>query len=305
MSIPIGMPTDVGMFCNACGRACNQIRKEHSGQGFCHSGLFPKVALAKKHMGEEPIISGSRGSGTVFFSGCTLKCVFCQNYEISHQGQGHSITPKRLSEIFEELEGQGVHNINLVNPTHYVYAIQQALSFYKPNIPIVYNTGSYDAKDTIDAVSDWADIFLADLKLIEPTRCKRYLGAPNYFSVASRAVDRMLYHRSQNRFGEDGMLLSGVVLRILVLPCNLDEAYKLADYIATQWGTEILVSVMSQYYPAGTVAVDCPEINRPITAREYAHVCNYFARKGFSNGYYQHIGSATKELTPDFNGEGI
>lgn len=291
--------------CKDCGRQCNALRNELGGNGYCGCGLLPTVALAKKHYGEEPCISGTNGSGTVFFSGCTLKCAFCQNYDISHKFKGKTLSFAHLAETIKALETSGVHNINLVNPTHYIYAIEQSFKIHKPQIPIVYNTGSYDSKHTINRASEWTDIFLADLKLYSQTRCKRYLSAANYFQFADNAIDAMLTAKPNNTYN-NGIMTSGVIIRILVLPCNTDEAYKIADHILQRWGTNLQISLMCQYYPAGKVSdLSFPEINRSLTNNEYQRVCDYYISKGFSDGYFQHMDSASNAMTPDFNFEGI
>lgn len=291
--------------CSDCNRVCGAIRQEGFGRGFCKSGLNPVVALAKPHFGEEPCISGTRGSGTVFFSGCSLKCVFCQNYIISHLNKGKDLTPEQLATVMCNLEKQGVHNINLVNPTHYTYGIGKALTLYKPNIPIIYNTNSYEQVATIQKVAKWSDVFLADLKLISSSRCKRYLGAENYFYAADKAIDEMLKQKPENKF-QNGIMMQGVIIRILVLPCNIDEAFKICDHIKKRWGSQIMVSVMSQYYPAGVVSdSNFNEINRALTKREYARVCDYFVNSGFTSGFYQEIATSNGNMTPDFNLEGV
>lgn len=293
-----------GIVCRDCGRGCGALRTSDGGEGFCGCGLTPRVALAKPHFGEEPCISGTKGSGAVFFSGCSLKCVFCQNYGISHNGTGYDVSIERLAEIFRELETAGVHNINLVNPTHYTAAIDAAMRIRRPDIPVVYNTGAYDSPETVLRASEWADVFLPDLKLYSPSRCKRYLGAGNYFQTAVNAIDTMLKLRPENVY-RDGLLISGVIIRILVLPCNADQACAVADYIADTWGTGVTVSVMSQYYPAGRVKTDAPELDRNITKREYERVCRHFIERGFENGYFQDMSSGDGAMTPDFNGEGV
>ena len=291
--------------CSDCNRACNAKRIEKSGSGFCKSGLNPIVALAKPHFGEEPCISGTNGSGTVFFSGCSLKCVFCQNYVISHLNKGKELTVEQLALVIKNMEKRGVHNINFVNPTHYTYSIGKALDIYRPNIPIVYNTNSYEQIETIRRVSSWTNVFLADLKLISQSRCKRYLGAENYFCSADNAIDEMLKQKPSNTF-RDGIMMQGVIIRILVLPCNIDEAFKICDHIKRRWGNKVIVSLMSQYYPAGIVSEkNYSEINRCITKREYERVCQYFISNGFENGFYQQINCANGDMTPDFNLEGV
>lgn len=293
------------LICSDCNRKCGALRNELKGNGYCGCGLLPQIALAKPHYGEEPCISGIKGSGTVFFSGCTLKCAFCQNYDISHESKGKVITCDQLAKTIKALEETGVHNINLVNPTHYIRAIDKAFEIYKPNVPIVYNTNSYETAESVVFASKWTDVFLADLKLYSQSRCKRYLSASNYFESADRAIDMMLKLRPQNTF-ENGIITSGVIIRILILPCNTDEAYKIADHIYNKWGNRVLISLMCQYYPAGAVSdKNLPEINRCLTKNEYQRVFDYYASKGFDTGFYQQFYSANGAMTPDFNFEGI
>ena len=295
------------IICADCGRACNAERTEERGTGFCGCGLLPHAALARAHFGEEPCISGKRGSGTVFFCGCSLGCVFCQNYEISHDGAaGKEITPARLADIFRELEDSGVHNINLVNPTHYTYAIDKAMRLYRPGIPVVYNTSSYDGSAALARAAEWTDIFLADLKLVSPSRSRRYLKAENYPETALKAIDAMKRMQPKDEFASDGIMQRGVIVRVLLLPCNADQARACGQMIKERWGADTVVSVMSQYYPAGEAAGGkYPEIARRITAREYESVCACFSELGFSKGYYQKPDSADSVYTPIFNGEGI
>ena len=291
--------------CEDCSRRCGAIRRETTGSGYCGRGMLPEVALARPHFGEEPCISGVKGSGTVFFGGCTLKCAFCQNYDISHKSKGVTVSYNQLANTIKALEKTGVHNINLVNPTHYIRAIDETFKIYRPNIPVVYNTNSYETEESIEFVSKWADVFLADFKLYSQSRCKRYLSALNYFESADRAIDKMLKLRPENTF-KNGMITSGVIIRILVLPCNTDEAYKIADHISDKWGNDVLISLMCQYYPAGAVSdTNLPEINRCLTKTEYERVCSYYTSKGFADGFYQELSSASKVMTPDFNLEGI
>ena len=290
------------MFCNLCPRKCNINRDETS--GFCGVGNTIKLVRAGLHFWEEPIISVDEGSGTVFFSGCNLKCVYCQNYDISHEGFGKEITVERLAQIFKELEERGANNINLVTPSHYVNQIVEALKIYRPQIPIVYNTSGYDSVETLKKLEGLVDVYLTDLKYYSSELSKKYSKAENYFEVASKAVLEMVRQQPNNVYNCNGMLTKGVVVRHMVLPGLMTDSYKVLDWILNNLGAETIVSVMGQYTPYFNVK-SYPEINRKLKPIEYKMVLNHFQKIGLKNGYLQSLDSASEEYIPPFNLEGV
>ncbi len=258
--------------------------------------IYPKIARADLHFWEEPCISGKNGSGTVFFSGCSLRCVYCQNYEISQGGKGETITPERLAQIFRELENKGAHNINFVNPTHYIWAIEQALKIYKPKIPLVFNSGGYDLEETVK--KGIFDIYLFDLKYVSSDKSLKYSAASDYFEVASKAILAAYKLKGEACF-ENGIMQSGVIVRHLVLPMNTNEAIRVIDWVNDNVPS-VYFSLMAQYIPSGK-AENYKEINRRITQREYDKVVDYICGKNMPNVYIQSRESAKECYVPDFN----
>ena len=259
--------------------------------------LLPKVARADLHFWEEPCISGKNGSGTVFFSGCPLKCVFCQNMEISAGGKGEVISYQKLAEIFKALEDKGAHNINLVSPTHYVDAIKKTLDIYKPKIPIVYNSGGYDSVEALRSLEGYIDIYLMDLKYLSSERAKLYSRAENYPEIAEKAI--LEAYRQQGKVViENGIMQKGVIIRHLLLPQGTREAIAVFDFVR-QNTPEAYFSIMSQYTPLGE-AESMPVINRKVTKREYEKVLGYIAESGFGNVFIQERTSADKCFIPQF-----
>ena len=257
--------------------------------------LLPKVARADLHFWEEPIISGKNGSGTVFFSGCSLGCVYCQNYDISHENFGKTISYERLAEIFSELEQKGAHNINLVNPTHYALAIKKALDIYKPNIPIVYNSGGYDKAETLKALEGYVDIFLMDLKYLSEEKAELYSRAKDYPTIAKTAIKEAVRQQSECVL-ENGIMQKGVIIRHLILPQATKEAIAVFDWVR-QNTPNAYFSIMSQYTPYFK-AKEMPVINRKITTREYEKVLDYIAQFDFQNVFTQEKSSAKEEYIP-------
>lgn len=291
------------MKCNLCPRRCNAERtNEQNLNGFCKMPLLPKVARAALHFWEEPCISGKNGSGTVFFSGCTLDCVFCQNYDISHGGYGKIITHQRLADIFKELEEKGAHNINLVTPTHFVPAIIRALDIYKPKIPIVYNSGGYDSVSAIRALKGYVDIFLMDLKYLSNDRAALYSSAPDYPEYALEAIAECYKEQSVCEF-KDGIMKKGLIVRHLLLPQGTNEAIKVFNWVRENTPNAYF-SIMSQYVPCGK-AVNMPVINRRVTRREYKKVLEVICNSDFENVYIQERESSDKKYIPEFDLEGI
>ncbi len=264
--------------------------------------LLPKVARADLHFWEEPSISGTKGSGTVFFSGCTLDCAFCQNYDISHKGEGKIISYERLAEIFKELEQKGAHNINLVTPSHFVSAIIKALNIYRPKIPIVYNSGGYERAETIKALKDYVDIYLMDLKYLSNVRAMLYSGAENYPECVREAI-KECYSQQPLCVFENGIMQKGVIIRHLLLPQGTNEAIKVFDFVKKNTPNAYF-SIMSQYTPYGK-ALDMPKINRRVTEREYQKVLNYITDADFSNVYIQERSSSSEKFIPPFDLVGV
>ncbi|MEE0946309.1 MAG: radical SAM protein [Acutalibacteraceae bacterium] len=290
------------MLCRACPRQCNKIRREKENEGgYCGMPLFPVVAKATLHFWEEPCISGNRGSGTVFFSGCSLNCVYCQNYEISHNKKGELITPKRLSEIFRELEEKGAHNINLVNPTHYLWAIKEALSLYHPKIPIVYNSGGYDLPEAIN--ENIFDIYLMDLKYLSEEKSFKYSNAKDYPLYATESIRAAYKLCEKPVFDDEGIMQKGLIIRHLCLPLNIKEALKVVDWVKENTPNAYL-SIMSQYFPTAK-AYEYKEINRKITQREYEKVLSYVMEKNLENVFIQERNSADKGYVPVFDLQGV
>ncbi len=287
--------------CNLCPRKCNINRNKNV--GFCGVSNTVKIARAGLHFWEEPIISGESGSGTIFFSGCNLKCVYCQNYEISKQAFGKEISVERLAEIFKELENKGANNINLVTPSHYVTQIIEALKIYKPKVPIVYNTSGYDSVEEIKMLEGWVDVYLTDLKYYSKELSKKYSSAENYFEVATKAILEMVKQQPKNIY-ENGLLKKGVIIRHLVLPNNYKDSFEVLNWIKNNLGENALVSIMGQYTPCYN-AKNFEEINRKLKPIEYKLVLNYFQKIGLKNGFMQSLDSADESYIPPFNLEGV
>lgn len=290
--------------CHICPRECGAKRDDLSGDGFCKAGKYPKIAKATLHFWEEPPISGERGSGAVFFSGCSMRCVYCQNYKISTQGYGKEVTPERLREIYEELKGQGAHNINLVNPTHYAEVIAKSLE--KPlEIPVIYNCGGYEKVDTLRKLEGKIQIYMPDLKYSDNEAAKRYSKADGYFETAKAAIDEMFRQTGEYEIDEEGILRKGVVIRHLVLPNNLKNTCGVIDYVSSRFKPgEVLFSLMSQYIPFGE-AEKYPEISGRLSEEEYAAAKEYLEESNIEDGFVQELASADEGYVPDFNLSGV
>ena len=294
--------------CTLCPRRCKADRA--AGQcGFCGAGNTLKVARAALHFWEEPCISGTKGSGTVFFSGCTLKCCFCQNYPISAEGLGKEITVEHLAEIFLNLQAQGAHNINLVTPGQWRPWIIAALDLARAqglHLPIVCNTGGYETVESVHAWRGCIDIWLAALKYVSPALSAELSAAPDYFAQARPAIEAMMAQAGHPVFDSEGILQRGVILRHLALPGHVDDSFAVLDQMAA-WNKAdpgcFLPSVMSQYTPFYQAADH--GIGRRITTYEYRRVVNYAMDLGLSSGYMQQKSSAKEEYTPSFDLTGV
>lgn len=250
-------------------------------------------------MWEEPNISGKNGSGAVFFSGCVLRCEYCQNSSISRGSCGTPFDAKGLSELFKRIEAEGVHNINLVSPTPYYPTIIKALEMYKPGVPIVCNTSGYERVETLRALEGLVDIYLPDFKYSSAQAAKRYSAAEDYPKVAAAAMKEMLRQVGTPRHGEDGMMKSGLMIRHLVLPNNVENSYGVLEYIADNMPPEIYVSLMAQYFPTGNETHG--ELSRRITQQEYETVCDYMLLLGLDNGFVQELDSANDCYVPEWD----
>ncbi len=297
--------------CSACPRNCRAPRPESAAgagtlPGVCKSPMNPVVARAGLHFWEEPCISGTKGSGTVFFTGCNLHCVFCQNYGISTKNEGAEISVKRLREIYSELIAKGAHNINLVTPQHFTEAILKSLEEPLP-VPVVWNTNGYESVETLRRLEGKVQIYLPDLKYAEDSLALRYSGAKDYFEFASKAILEMFRQTGPFRIGEDGILQSGVVIRHLLLPGCVRNSMAVIDWVAKNFKPgDVLFSLMRQYLPCGRVSdSEFPELNRRVSALEYRRVSDYLFRSSIENGFFQEKGSASKEFIPSFDGSGV
>ncbi len=290
------------MICTLCPRKCGAERGKAEGKGVCGVGALPKIARAALHMWEEPCISGTRGSGAVFFSGCGLKCIFCQNEGISHGGEGEIVGVQRLSEIFRELEAQGAHNINLVTAAQFVPAVIEALDLYRPKIPIVYNSSGYESVETLKMLEGYVDIYLPDFKYIDPQMAKLLSGAADYPEVAKAAIYEMLRQTGPAVYDQDGIMLRGTQIRHLVLPGLTGDSMKILSVIADEF-SGAAVSLMGQYVPFGK-ALAMPGLNRRLKKKEYARVLAHMEAIGL-DGYRQELESASEAFVPAFDGTGV
>lgn len=289
---------NINMECKLCPVECGVDREKSFGA--CGvKGI--KIAKYYLHPFEEPVISFSKGSGCIFFCGCSLRCAFCQNFELSRSTRGKEISVRELSEIFQELEEMGADNINLVTPTHYVDKIAQAFALYRPKIPVVYNTHGYERLETIELAESFTDIFLPDLKFIDPFLSKRYTGRDNYADFALPAIRRMA--QKPLKLDENGKMLSGCIVRHLILPLAVYDSVKIVEFISTLPDT-VYFSLMSQYTPFGEALGEnskYPELKRRITEREYKTVLSAVKAANLQNVFLQDKASAEIEFIPKWD----
>lgn len=292
--------------CGLCPRECGVDRSKGQA-GYCGQTYDIRIARAALHMWEEPCISGQNGSGTVFFSGCPLRCVFCQNRKIALGQLGTQISVERLSEIFLELQEQGAHNINLVTPTHYVPQIIKALEKSKKEgmiLPVVYNTGSYENVNTIKMLEGLVDIYLPDLKYMSSDISKAYSHAPDYFDVASKAINEMVRQTKEPVFAGN-MMTKGVIVRHMILPGSTKDSKAIIKYLLDTYGEKIFISIMNQYTPMEGLD-RFTNLTRKVTKREYDKVVDYAISIGLQNGFIQEGETAKESFIPDFeNGIGV
>lgn len=292
--------------CQICPRGCgvNRIAGEI---GWCHAPTLPKVALVSKHLWEEPCISGTRGSGTVFFSHCNLGCVFCQNYSISQEGFGQEISIPRLAEIFLEQQERGLHNINLVSAVAFIPQTAKALSLAKAQglrIPVIYNSNGYESLTGLKMLEGLVDVYLPDLKYWNEELGVAYSHAPHYREIASAAILEMHRQKPQNIFDAEGLLQKGMLLRHLILPGQYQDSIHILDWIQAFLGEEALISLMSQYTPMYR-AKEYKALSRRLTTFEYEKVLEHFFAIGLKNGFMQKRTSATSDYTPRFDLSGV
>ena len=292
------------MICDICPRRCHAQRTADKGEGYCRMPEQPVLARADLHMWEEPPISGSRGSGTVFFSGCSLGCVFCQNEEISHRDFGKPVTLERLGEICDELIDRGAHNINFVTPTHYAHTVIKLLGEHPLPVPVVYNCGGYERTETLNALAGKVDVYLPDLKYVDAAAAERYSDAPDYPEVATAAIRRMAEQVGPCEFDGNGLLKRGVIIRHLLLPGQLNGAKAAMDWVAETFASgTVLFSLMSQYTPWGRAGA-FPEIDRTLRAGEVRAAREYMDNLGL-DGFVQERDSVGRQYTPNFDLTGI
>ncbi len=285
--------------CNICPFSCNVDRTINT--GVCRSSETIHIVRASPHFGEEPCISGVNGSGTVFFSGCSLGCVFCQNHEISRGEKGKPFSVEKFAEFLISVSESGVHNINLVTPSHYSVPISQALSFARKyiRVPVVWNSSGYENSETLKMLEGLVDIFLTDSKYYSSEVSSKYSNADNYFEINIRAISEMIRQRPENIFDESGIMRKGVIIRHLVLPSHISDSRKLLSALKNKFSNDIFLSLMCQYIPEGRAA-EFPEINRRLRRKEFDIVVKHSENLGFKNGYIQQFSSADKAYIPDF-----
>lgn len=289
--------------CELCPRRCGVERSSRNGNGFCGMGSDPVIARAALHFGEEPCISGTRGSGTIFFSGCPLRCRFCQNDKISHHRYGRYVTVERLADIFRELEQSGAHNINLVNPTHFAASICKAIELYNPSVPVVYNSSGYERVEALRMLDGMIDVYLPDCKYVHNDIADEFSGASDYFAYASQAIPEMARQTGIVTLDAEGIITKGTIVRHLVLPGHTRESMAVLDWLA-QHKERLWVSLMFQYTPMGDIAAH-KELQRTLTRRECDKVWSYMQSLGIQNGYVQSRQSAGEDAIPTFDLTGV
>lgn len=292
--------------CKLCPRECGADRN-HGELGFCGADKTVRIARAALHYWEEPCISGTNGSGTVFFSFCNLKCVFCQNYTVSRGKIGREVSRGRLTKIFLELQNQGAHNLNLVTPTHYLPDIIPALRMAKKeglNLPVVYNSGGYESLETLESLCEVVDVFLPDLKFASVSTGKELANAPDYFKVAAAAIRRMAELTGSCKIDNNGLIRRGLIVRHLILPGKVEESRTILKWIKDELPKWVMVSLMGQYLPVGN-AINHPTLGQKVNIAEYDAVVDYLFQLGLENGYVQEISAASDEFIPEFDLTGV
>ena len=294
--------------CTLCPRECH-VNRLIGETGYCQCTSDLLAARAALHMWEEPCISGANGSGAVFFCGCNMGCVFCQNYDIAHARNGRKLTPEHLFDIFLMLQDKGAHNINLVTPSHYIPQIITALTqakMYGLTIPVVYNTSAYEKVEVLRSLEGLIDVYLPDLKYFSSTLSSKYSAAPDYFEVASAAIAEMVRQIPAAVFetDEDSLIKKGVIVRHLMLPGCEEDSRAVLQYLHKTYGEQIYISIMNQYTPLENVSA-YPELNRKVTDEEYEEVVDYAIGLGVEQGFIQEGETAEESFIPAFDGEGV
>lgn len=290
--------------CNLCPRNClvDRVNK----LGYCQAPNDLVVAKAYLHKWEEPCISNKKGSGTVFFSFCNLRCIYCQNYQISTNHLGKKISVNHLSKVFLDLQDKQADNINLVTPTHYVPKIIEAIKIAKKsglNIPIIYNSSAYENESTIDSLNNLIDVYLPDLKYYSDDLAIKYSNANNYFHYATKAIDKMYKQVGKCKFDKDGKIIKGVIVRHLMLPTHIEDSKKIIKYLYEKYQDNIYISIMRQYTPIRKLKYD--ELNKKVEEDEYNELINYAYDLGIRNAYIQEEESISESFIPNFDNEGI
>lgn len=291
--------------CSDCPRNCGALRGEKSAGGVCVSPAAAHVVRAAPHFGEEPCISGSRGSGAVFFSGCNLRCVFCQNREISRTAAGKELSAAQLRELFLRLRDEGVHNINLVTPSHYIREIAKALDGLELGIPVVWNSSGYDKPESLKMLEGLVQIYMPDLKYLKQEPAARYSAAPDYPAVAAAAIKEMYSQVGPYQMDEEGILKSGLLIRHLILPQQELNTMDVIDFVAEEFPKgSVLFSLMSQYTPMPGLQ-KFPELQTTVDDETSRNLRSYMLKMGIEDGYWQDGAAATDEMIPDFDLTGI
>lgn len=292
--------------CTLCPRMC-RVDRTAGEKGFCGMGVAVQGARAALHMWEEPCISGKKGSGAIFFSGCTLKCVFCQNREIAEGKYGKEISSQRLTEIFLELQGKGAANINLVTAGHFVVPVKEALLRAKEQglaIPVIYNSGGYERVETLRFLEPVVDVWLPDFKYMDGRLAREYSKAEDYPQTAKKALEEMVRQAGECRFDKGGYIQKGVIVRHLILPGHTRDSMEILSYLHKTYGEHIYISVMNQYTPLPQVK-DLEPLNRKVTRREYRRVLDFALELGIEQGYFQEGETAKESFIPLFDYEGL
>ena len=291
--------------CRDCPRRCGALRTESQAGGVCLSPLLPRVVRAAPHYGEEPCISGSRGAGTIFFSGCSLRCVFCQNREISRRSVGRTLSVPELRRLMLHLRDSGVHNIELVTPSHFTRSIAEALSGLELGIPVVWNCSGYESVETLRLLEGLVQVYMPDLKYLHSETAKRYSAAADYPDTAVSAIEEMFRQRGPCRLDGEGLLRSGVLIRHLILPGHSSESMDVIDYVADTFPPgSVLFSLMSQYTPIPGLE-KYPELCRTVSPEENENLIHYMRSRRLQDGFWQELSSVGEENIPNFDGSGL